>query len=155
MPKSLLRAKGAVSTLRDLSEGGFQRIIGDPHLEAAKARRVLVCSGKVYYDLLAHREAKKIVDVAILRLEQLYPLQAADLSRALSPYRPGTEVIWVQEEPLNMGAWYSLNTRWPREARERNAVGCVARPESASPATGSAASHKFEQQLLVEQAFAK
>jgi len=153
-PKSLLRAKGAVSTLRDLSEGGFQRIIADPAIEARGARRVLVCSGKVYYDLLAHREAKKIADVAILRLEQLYPLQDKDLDAALAPYKPGTEVVWVQEEPANMGAWYALHTRWPKKTLERNPLTAVCRPESASPATGSAASHKFEQNLLVEQAFA-
>src|SRR5438128_5452845 len=89
-PKSLLRAKVAVSTLRDLSQGTYQRIIGDARVDPAKARRVLLCSGKVYYDLAAAREAKKINDVAIVRVEQLYPLQQRDLEAALAPFKPGT-----------------------------------------------------------------
>jgi 2-oxoglutarate dehydrogenase E1 component len=154
-PKSLLRAKQAVSTLDDLSKGAFQRIIPDRQADPSKVRRVLFCSGKVYYDLVAKRDVEKIQDVAVVRLEQLYPVQKSDLEAALRPYKAGTPVMWVQEEPLNMGAWYALNARWPKDVRDRNPVGCVARPESASPATGSAAAHKYEQQLLVEQAFAK
>ena len=148
-PKSLLRHKGAVSTLRDLSEGGFQRIIADTTVAPAQAKRVLLCSGKVYYDLLAARDAKQRPDVAIVRFEQLYPLSDAHLEAALKPYG-SAPLIWVQEEPNNMGAWYFLHARWPGSLP---ALACVSRPESASPATGSAASHKFEQQLLVDQAF--
>jgi 2-oxoglutarate dehydrogenase E1 component len=146
-PKSLLRHKSAVSTLDDLAKGAFRRIIWDHAV--AKAKRVLLCSGKVYYDLLAGREAKKRDDVAIVRIEQLYPLPDAALAEAVKPY-PGAELVWVQEEPFNMGAWYHLNARWPAELGK---LGCVSRPESASPATGSEKSHKFEQQLLVDQAF--
>jgi 2-oxoglutarate dehydrogenase E1 component len=143
-PKSLLRHKLAVSTLDDLSQGAFRRIIWDPSVTQAK--RVLICSGKVYYDLAAGREAKKRTDVAIIRIEQLYPLSDAALTEALKPHA-GAELVWVQEEPFNMGAWYYVNARWPGK------LACISRPESASPATGSEKSHKFEQQLLVDQAF--
>jgi len=146
-PKSLLRQKSAVSTLDDLSKGAFRRIIWDHAVKSAK--RVLLCSGKVYYDLLAGREAKKRDDVAIVRIEQLYPLTDLHLAEAVKPYA-GAELIWVQEEPFNMGAWYYLRARWPPELGKLH---CISRPESASPATGSEKSHKFEQQLLVDQAF--
>ena len=149
-PKSLLRHKGAVSTLDDLAQGAFRRILWDPSVEAKKTRRLLLCSGKVYYDLVAGREAKKRPDVAIVRVEQLYPLSDATIKEALDPYPENAEVLWVQEEPFNMGAWYYLRARWPKTVRTPV---CVSRPESASPATGSAASHKLEQQLLVDQAF--
>ncbi|HUJ28039.1 MAG TPA: 2-oxoglutarate dehydrogenase E1 component, partial [Myxococcales bacterium] len=147
-PKSLLRHKHAVSTLDDLSRGAFRRIIWD-HEVPRGAKRVLLCTGKVYYDLLAGREEKKRSDVAIVRLEQLYPLTDAQLAEALKPHA-GAEVVWVQEEPFNMGAWYYLRARWPAALGK---ISCVSRPESASPATGSEKSHKFEQHLLVDQAF--
>jgi len=148
-PKSLLRHKQAVSTLRDLSQGSFQRIIVDP--APGKAKRALLCSGKIYYDLIAAREAKKRDDVAIIRFEQLYPLSDALLAETVKPYQ-NAELVWVQEEPFNMGAWYHVRARWP-EVVGRGRLIPVARPESASPATGSEKSHKYEQQLLVEQAF--
>jgi 2-oxoglutarate dehydrogenase E1 component len=148
-PKSLLRNKAAVSTLEDLSQGAFRRIIWDPTVK--KAKRVLLCTGKVYYDLLAGREAKKRDDVAIIRIEQLYPLTDEQLAEALKPHK-GAEVFWVQEEPFNMGAWYHFNARWPAALGR---ITCISRPESASPATGSEKSHKYEQQLLVDQAFAE
>ena len=147
-PKSLLRHKHAVSTLEDLSKGAFRRIVWDPAV-GKQATRVLICTGKVYYDLAAAREAKKRPDVAILRIEQLYPLADELLVEALAPYRDA-ERIWVQEEPFNMGAWYHLNARWPAALGR---LACVSRPESASPATGSEKSHKYEQQLLMDQAF--
>jgi 2-oxoglutarate dehydrogenase E1 component len=146
-PKSLLRNKTAVSSLDDLSHGSFRRIIWDPAVK--KAKRVLLCTGKVYYDLLAGREAKKRNDVAIIRLEQLYPLSDELLAEALKPHE-GAEVFWVQEEPFNMGAWYHLHARWPRGLGK---LTCISRSESASPATGSEKSHKYEQHLLVDQAF--
>jgi 2-oxoglutarate dehydrogenase E1 component len=151
-PKSLLRHKGAVSTLVDLSDGHFQRVIGDPTVDTQKARKVLLCSGKVYFDLLAAREARKIDNVAIIRVEQLYPLPETELQHQLALYREGTPLIWVQEEPFNMGAWYFLRARWPAALRKLN--DCVARPESASPATGSHSSHKYEQTMLCDQALA-
>jgi 2-oxoglutarate dehydrogenase E1 component len=147
-PKSLLRHKHAVSTLKDLAEGGFQRVITDQSLPARKVKRVLLCSGKVYYDLLAAREQKGREDVALVRLEQLYPLDADDLTRSLSIYPEAAKLVWVQEEPFNMGAWYYLRARYSLRR-----ISCASRPESASPATGSAAAHRVEQQLLIDQAF--
>ncbi len=147
-PKSLLRHKQAVSTLDDLSKGTFRRIIWD-HSISKKATRVLICTGKVYFDLIAARAAKKRDDVAVLRIEQLYPLADELLVEALAPYG-GAKLVWVQEEPFNMGAWYHMNARWPSALGE---LTCVSRPESASPATGSEKSHRYEQQLLVDQAF--
>ena len=148
-PKSLLRHKLAVSSLRDLTQGSFQRIIVDP--AAKKAKRVLLCTGKIYYDLITARETKKRDDVAILRFEQLYPLSDASLSEAVKPFKDA-ELVWVQEEPFNMGAWYHVRARWP-EVVGRGRLIPVARAESASPATGSEKSHNHEQKLLVEQAF--
>jgi 2-oxoglutarate dehydrogenase E1 component len=147
-PKSLLRHKHAVSTLEDLAEGGFQRVIPDQSVSARKVKRVLLCSGKVYYDLLAAREQKGREDVALVRVEQLYPLDPAELTRSLEIYPEGAKLVWVQEEPFNMGAWYYLRARYSLRR-----ISCVSRPESASPATGSAAAHRVEQQLLVDQAF--
>jgi 2-oxoglutarate dehydrogenase E1 component len=147
-PKSLLRHKHAVSTLRDLAEGSFQRIIPDRSVPPEKAKRVILCSGKVYYDLLAARAEKKRDDVAILRIEQLYPLDEEHIKEALAPY-PDAKLFWVQEEPFNMGAWYFLRARF-----NLRRIKCICREESASPATGSAAAHKLEQQRLVEEAFA-
>jgi 2-oxoglutarate dehydrogenase E1 component len=148
-PKSLLRHKQAASTLRELSQGSFQRIIVDR--AAKQAKRALLCSGKIYYDLIAAREAKKRDDVAIVRFEQLYPLADELLAETVKPFK-GAELIWVQEEPFNMGAWYHVRARWPEVVGKGRLVP-VARPESASPATGSEKSHRYEQQLLVEQAF--
>src|SRR4051794_10282221 len=147
-PKSLLRHKHAVSTLRDLAEGSFQRIIPDGSVSPEKVKRVLLCTGKVYYDLLAAREEKKRDDVAILRIEQLYPLAEEHIKAALDPY-PEAKLFWVQEEPFNMGAWYFLRARF-----HLRRIRCISGEESASPATGSAAAHKLEQQRLVEEAFA-
>jgi 2-oxoglutarate dehydrogenase E1 component len=147
-PKSLLRHKHAVSTLTDLSEGGFQRIIPDESVSPRKVKRVLLSSGKVYYDLLAAREVKQRDDVALVRIEQLYPLEPEELSKAVAPYSESAKLVWVQEEPFNMGAWYYLRARYSLRR-----ISCVSRPESASPATGSAAAHRYEQQLLIDQAF--
>jgi 2-oxoglutarate dehydrogenase E1 component len=109
---------------------------------------VLLCSGKVYYDLLAAREQKDREDVALVRLEQLYPLDPDELTTALSTYPESAKLVWVQEEPFNMGAWYYLRARYSLRR-----ISCVSRPESASPATGSTAAHRVEQQLLIDQAF--
>jgi 2-oxoglutarate dehydrogenase E1 component len=147
-PKSLLRHKHAVSTLKDLSDGRFQRIIPDETVSARKVKRVLLSSGKVYYDLLAAREAKQRDDVALVRVEQLYPLDPEELNTAVSRYPDSAKLAWVQEEPFNAGAWYYLRARYSLRR-----ISCVSRAESASPATGSAAAHRYEQQLLMDQAF--
>jgi 2-oxoglutarate dehydrogenase E1 component len=152
-PKSLLRHPEAVSTLSQIAEGSFQRVIPDDALDPAKVKRILLCSGKVYYDLAAERRRRKGEDIAIVRLEQIYPLSDA-LSRALAPYREGTPVMWVQEEPRNMGAWYFLNARRQEMFGARHPLLVASRPESASPATGSFAAHQLEQKMLMDEAFA-
>lgn len=159
-PKSLLRVAATssgihrpVSTLKDLTDGAFQPIIPDVLQNPPKPRKVLLCSGKVYYDLALEREARGITDIAILRLEQLYPLGEA-VKNALSIYADGTPLVWVQEEPKNYGGWYFINARLPDFLGGRLPLSCVARTASASPATGSKAAHMLEQSTLLSQALA-
>jgi 2-oxoglutarate dehydrogenase E1 component len=151
-PKSLLRHPQAVSDLDEFVSGRFQRVIPDAQVDPAGVRRVLLTTGKLYYELAAAREERGAHDVAILRLEQLYPLRQEEVEAALAPYPEGVPVFWVQEEPANMGAWWYLRVRWGGEVAGRPFAG-VTRPESASPATGSGAAHRIEQQMLVAEAF--
>ncbi len=151
-PKSLLRHKEAVSPLSELAGGSFRRAIGDDSVDPKQVRRVLLCSGKVYYDLLDARKKLGRTDVAIVRLEQLYPIND-ELAQALAPYADGTPLVWVQEEPRNMGAWYFLCARARDFIGDRFPLTVAARAESASPATGSKASHYLEQKMLIEAAF--
>ncbi|MEO5768567.1 MAG: 2-oxoglutarate dehydrogenase E1 component [Polyangia bacterium] len=155
-PKSLLRHPAATSPLRDFTEGAFQRIIPD-HLAAArpaKVKRILLCTGKVYYDLAAMRDERHLDDVAIIRLEQLYPLRKNELMDVLRNYPQGTPVVWVQEEPRNMGAWAYINRQLPGELLGLYPWSCVTRERSASPAAGSEKRHKLEQSKLIQEAFA-
>ncbi len=153
-PKSLLRSPKAACSLEDLAQGSFQRIIPERAVSAKNVRRVLLCTGKVYYDLVARREAAERDDVAIVRLEQIYPVRRAELRDVLAPYADGTDIVWVQEEPFNMGAWYFINAQFPAWLGDRFSVRCVSRPSSASPATGSKEAHKIEQKDLIDQSFA-
>jgi 2-oxoglutarate dehydrogenase E1 component len=150
-PKSLLRNHEAGSTLDEIANGSFQRVIPDDSVDPTHVDKVLLCSGKVYYELAAERRKSKRQDVAIVRLEQYYPLSDA-LAKALSVYRAGTPIVWVQDEPRNMGAWYFLNAR-RREMFGDRPLSLVSRPESASPATGSAAAHAMEQRMLLDEAY--
>jgi 2-oxoglutarate dehydrogenase E1 component len=154
-PKSLLRHPRVVSNFDELASGRFQRVIGDA--EAAQRpkdiTRVLLCSGKVYYDLLEHREKQGRSDVAIVRLEQYYPLPYEELTAALEPYGDQTPVYWVQEEPQNMGAWPYLVQKFCRRLLDRWPFEGIYRPESASPATGSKSAHQLEQANLIARAF--
>jgi 2-oxoglutarate dehydrogenase E1 component len=149
-PKSLLRHPRAVSSLNEFSEGWFQPVIGDPTVETENVERVVLCSGKVYYDLLAHREEHKTDNVAIVRVEQLYPFREDLITEAIAPFKAAKEVIWCQEEPLNMGAWSFL---FPllHELLELP-VRYVGRARSSSPATGSKHLHESEQADLVARA---
>jgi 2-oxoglutarate dehydrogenase E1 component len=154
-PKSLLRHKECVSTLADFAPGtSFRRILAetDPLAEDLKVRRVILCSGKVYFDLVAERRKRKIDDIAILRIEQLYPFPFSRLGVRLSQY-PNAEVVWCQEEPENMGAWSFVDRRIERALSGLNARPIyIGRPEAASPATGSARTHVKEQADLVDRA---
>ncbi|MFW2388282.1 MAG: 2-oxoglutarate dehydrogenase E1 component [Polyangiales bacterium] len=153
-PKSLLRHRRAISTLDELAEGSFQRIIPDqPAIDPSKVRRLVLCTGKIYYDLLERREQREANDVGIMRIEQLYPLRASELQARLAPYPKDVDLVWVQEEPWNMGAWYFMRARLPEILGNEQPLRCIARPESASPATGSGASHKLEQRLLIDEVF--
>ena len=153
-PKSLLRLPAATSTWEELATGEFQGAIGDPSADPSRTAVVLLCTGKIYYDLAARREELGRGDMAIVRLEELYPFPEQSLETALSPYADGTPVRWVQEEPENMGAWRYLFCRTNGEdLLGRFPFSCIARACSASPATGSDKSHKLEQQRLLAGAF--
>jgi 2-oxoglutarate dehydrogenase E1 component len=152
-PKSLLRHAKVVSSLTDLAEGSFQRILPDANPKRVKVSRVLLCSGKIYYDLEKHREQYKREDVAILRVEQLYPLRAEHLAAALAPYAENTPVVWVQEEPHNMGAWRYMFVNHGERLLGKFPFSGITRPASATPATGSHTSHEREQEEIMERAF--
>jgi 2-oxoglutarate dehydrogenase E1 component len=154
-PKSLLRHPRVVSPLDELQNGRFQRVIPDASEKTANVHRVLMCSGKIYYELLEKKESLERDDVAIIRLEQLYPLPETQLRAALAPYRAGTSVYWVQEEPENMGAWRYLKVMLGDRLFGSYPLIAVTRPASASPATGSSGSHKLEQQELLNAALAE
>jgi 2-oxoglutarate dehydrogenase E1 component len=154
-PKSLLRHKAAVSALTDLSEGGFNTVIGDVEkLPAKNVRRVVVCSGKVYYDLIDFRRTNKIVDMAVIRLEQQYPFPHIDFKAQIAKYPNAKEVVWCQEEPQNQGAWYRLRAYLRSDIEEKQVLAYAGRPISASPAVGYASKHLAQQQQLVADAFA-
>jgi 2-oxoglutarate dehydrogenase E1 component len=154
-PKWLLRLREATSALDELANGRFHKVLADVgERDPAQVKRVLVCSGKIYYELAAARAERQADDIAIVRIEQLYPLPAEELEQVLAPYADGTEVRWVQDEPVNMGAWVFLRFRLGGRLFGRLRFRRVTRPESASPATGSAASHRLEQARLMDEAFA-
>ncbi len=152
-PKSLLRHPRAVSALSEFAAGGFVELLDDAGAAPAKVTRVIFCSGKIYYDLLAAREERQAAHVALVRVEQLYPFAAEQAAEILARYAPAAEVVWAQEEPRNMGAW-----RVMRECIEPllratgREVRYVGRPESASPATGSAKRHRQEAEEIVAEA---
>jgi len=153
-PKSLLRHKDAVSPIAELTGGKFHEVLSESgNIDLGKVRRILLCSGKVYYDLAGYRDEQKITDVAILRVEQLYPFPTEQLSAALAAYPKNSSVVWVQEEPANMGAWGFLRYRFGDRLLGQYPLKGISRPESASPATGSGTSHKIEQQAILKQAF--
>ena len=150
-PKSLLRQQ--ISSLDELATGRFQRVLDDAEVTAEGVKRVLLCTGKVYFDLLQRRRELARDDVAIVRVEQLYPLSAEQLFAVLDRYPANAPITWVQEEPENMGAWRYLARRFGDRFRQRGPLNAVCRPASASPATGSKGSHKIEQARLLERAF--
>ncbi|MDT4900803.1 MAG: multifunctional 2-oxoglutarate metabolism enzyme, partial [Pseudonocardiales bacterium] len=151
-PKSLLRLKAAVSELDDFTGGTFQPVLPDLKADDDSVTRVLLCSGKIYYDLAAARDAQERKDIAIVRVEQLYPLPADEIKAELARF-PGAEVVWVQEEPANQGAWPFMALNLPEHLDGRPLLR-ASRKASASPAVGSHSVHEAQQQEVVATAFA-
>jgi 2-oxoglutarate dehydrogenase E1 component len=153
-PKSLLRSKNAASPLSLLAEGGFQSIIPEVDaLDASKVRRIIACSGKVYYELLTARRAKGISDMAIIRLEQLYPFPHKDFSEQIAAYPNATEFVWTQEEPGNQGAWHRIQHYLLRHMPKGMHLDYALRPSSAAPAAGYLALHIQQQKAVIEATF--
>ncbi|HEX4885685.1 MAG TPA: 2-oxoglutarate dehydrogenase E1 component [Casimicrobiaceae bacterium] len=153
-PKSLLRHKEAVSSMEELATGTFRNVIGEVEkLDAKKVKRVIACSGKVYYELAAHRREHKIADVAIVRLEQQYPFPHDAFKEAIAPYANAKEVVWCQEEPQNQGAWYRLRAYFRADMPAKAVLAYAGRPVSASPAVGYLSKHNAQQKKLIEDAF--
>ncbi|MFC4299705.1 MAG: 2-oxoglutarate dehydrogenase E1 component [Castellaniella sp.] len=155
-PKSLLRNKNATSPLSDLATGGFQPVIGevDANIAPADVKRVLLCSGKVYYDLTHARTELDRKDVAIMRVEQLYPFAHKSFQAELQKYPNATELVWVQDEPQNQGPWFYVQHHLYENMSDGQKLGYAGRPASASPAVGYLAKHQEQQRALIEQAFA-
>ena len=155
-PKSLLRNKDAVSPLSDLAKGHFETVIGEhEELNASKVKRVIMCSGKVYYDLVATRKERGASDVAIIRLEQLYPFPHKAVAAELKKYPNATEIVWCQDEPQNQGAWFFVQHYIMENMTEGQKLGYAGRPASASPAVGYYAKHNEQQKALLDAAFSK
>ena len=158
-PKSLLRHKDATSTLDELSKGRFQTVIGETEeLDPKKVSRVVLCTGKIYYELMAYRREQKITNTVVIRMEQLYPFPEAALQTELAKWPKAKEVVWVQEEPRNQGAWYWLASRHhlvSATASGNQELFLVSRPASASPAVGYYSKHNLQQKAVIEGAFAK
>ncbi|MGB6241882.1 MAG: 2-oxoglutarate dehydrogenase E1 component [Castellaniella sp.] len=154
-PKSLLRNKAATSALDDLATGTFQPVIGETSddIVPTEVKRVLVCSGKVYYDLVHAREEQGRKDVAILRVEQLYPFAHKSFQAELQKYENAKELVWVQDEPQNQGPWFYVQHHLYENMNDGQKLGYAGRPASASPAVGYMAKHQEQQRALIEQAF--
>jgi 2-oxoglutarate dehydrogenase E1 component len=155
-PKSLLRAKDAASPLSEFTKGSFQTVIPESKaLDAKKVKRVVACSGKVYYDLVKKREEKGADDVAILRVEQLYPFPHKVFAAELKKYPNATDVVWCQDEPQNQGAWFFVQHYIHENMLDGQKLGYSGRAASASPAVGYSHLHQEQQKALVEGAFGK
>jgi 2-oxoglutarate dehydrogenase E1 component len=156
-PKSLLRNKDATSPLSDFVKGEFKTVIGEVNAEidAAKVKRVIACSGKVYYDLVKARTEKKAGDVAIMRVEQLYPFPHKAFAAEMKKYPNVSEVVWCQDEPQNQGAWFFVQHYIHENMNDGQKLGYAGRPASASPAVGYAHLHQEQQKALLDQAFGK
>ena len=153
-PKSLLRHRGSMSTLTDITDGRFQPLIDDDLVPAGDVRRLVFCSGRVYYDLTRLRQEQEIADVAIVRLEELYPFPIEDYARTIAEYEHATEIVWCQEEPQNQGAWYQIRHRLQEPLNEGHRLLYAGRPGAAAPASGIFALHEFKQETLVIEALA-
>ena len=153
-PKSMLRHKESVSSLEDLATGGFQPVIGDSdELKADDVKRVVFCSGKVYYDLRAARRERGITDIAIVRLEQLYPFPHEEFKAQIERYGKAREIVWCQEEPGNQGAWHRIQHYLVRHLLPTQKLSYALRPSSASPAAGYLALHNEQLKAVMDAAF--
>ena len=153
-PKSLLRSKDAASPLKWLIEGSFQAVLSEADtLNASKVRRIIVCSGKVYYDLVAARRERGIQDMAIIRLEQLYPFPHQLFKEQVAAYPNATEILWCQEEPGNQGAWHRIQHYLLRHMRAGMILGYALRSSSAAPAAGYLSVHNEQQKAVINAAF--
>jgi 2-oxoglutarate dehydrogenase E1 component len=155
-PKSLLRKPEAVSSLRELARGGFQTVIGEVDaIEPQSVSRIVACSGKVYYDLVAARRERRLDNIAVIRVEQLYPFPHKQFAAEIRRYPNATEVVWCQEEPQNQGAWYQSQHYLRENMRTGQKLHYAGRASSASPAVGYTAKHNEQQKKLVETAFGR
>ncbi len=158
-PKSLLRNKDATSPLSEFTKGGFQTVLPEQNADvlkkADKVKRVIVCSGKVYYDLVKKREEKGNDDVAIVRIEQLYPFPHKAFAAEIKRFPNATDIVWCQDEPQNQGAWFFIQHQIHENMLEGQKLGYAGRAASASPAVGYAHLHQEQQKHLIEAAFAK
>jgi 2-oxoglutarate dehydrogenase E1 component len=153
MPKSLLRKKEAGSPLEELANGKFEVVMSETEkLNAKKVKRLIFCSGKVYYDIVAERAKRAIDDIAVMRIEQLYPFPHEEFAEQIALYPNAKSVVWVQEEPGNQGAWHRIQHYLLRNMRPDQTLSYSLRPSSASPAVGYAAKHAEQQKELVEAA---
>ena len=151
-PKSLLRHKLAVSSLDELAKGGFQLLIPDAKADAKQVKRVVACSGKVYYDLVEEANKQELKDVAILRVEQLYPFPRKELAAELKKYSKATDLVWCQEEPQNQGAWYQIQHHLNACLQSKQSLHYAGRARSPAPAVGHFNDHVAEQKQLVADA---
>jgi 2-oxoglutarate dehydrogenase E1 component len=152
-PKSLLRLPAASSSIEELASGGFQPLIDDAEIPDRDAvKRIVLCSGKVYYDLIEARKKSEDRSVAVLRLEQFYPFPSQSIRETLAKYPNANELVWAQEEPQNMGGWTFVQDRLENLLPDCERPKYVGRSASASPATGSYSIHQKEQAKLVSEA---
>jgi 2-oxoglutarate dehydrogenase E1 component len=148
----MLRLKAAATPVEAFTSGTFLPVISDSEELSSSVDRVLLCSGKIYHDLVAERKKRGDSSTAIIRLEQLYPLDVAEILAAIEPYGPDAQLVWVQDEAANQGPWPSIALSLPQDLGSRPLLR-ISRPASASPATGSAKKHQAEQAALIAQAF--
>ena len=157
-PKSLLRHPKAVSQIEDFSKGGFHEVIDDPKANHSEVKRVILCTGKIYYDLLAEKEKHSVDQVALVRVEQLYPWPEEILGKILKKYKNANEFFWVQEEPRNMGAWTYIFSQWAgglghfQEKVDQKPIHYIGRETAATPAEGSHKAHGYEQRQIISLA---
>jgi 2-oxoglutarate dehydrogenase E1 component len=158
-PKSLLRNKDAASPLSEFTKGSFQTVIPEQNQDvvrnAAKVKRVIACSGKVYYDLVKRRTEMESLDVAIVRIEQVYPFPHKAFAAELKRFPKATEIVWCQDEPQNQGAWFFIQHNIHENMLDGQRLGYSGRAASASPAVGYSHLHQEQQKSLVDGAFAK